>query len=65
MSYDIDAVRKKYIGFETAKARGRYPVEYDAIRRHCHMVDDNDPLFIDPDYARRTAIGAVTAPPSG
>jgi len=65
MSYDIDAVRKKYIGFETAKARGRYPVEYDAIRRHCHMVDDNNPLFIDLDYAQRTAIGAVTAPPSG
>ena len=65
MAYDIEAVRQKYIGFETAKARGRYPVEYDAIRRHCHMVDDNNPLFIDPEYAKGTSHGAVLAPPSG
>ncbi len=63
--YDIEAVRRKYIGFETAKARGRYPVEYDAIRRHCHMVDDNNPLFLDPEYAKTTAHGAVLCPPSG
>src|SRR5688572_4264832 len=43
--YDIEEIRQKYVGFETAEARGRYPVEYDAIRRHCHMVDDNNPLF--------------------
>jgi acyl dehydratase len=65
MAYDIEAVRQKYIGFETAKARGRYPVEYDAIRRHCHMVDDNKPLFIDPEYAKATSHGVVLAPPSG
>ena len=65
MAYDIEAVRQKYIGFETAKARGRYPVEHDAIRRHCHMVDDNNPLFIDPEYAKGTPHGAVLAPPSG
>ena len=65
LPYDIDAVREKYIGFETAKARGRYPVEYDAIRRHCHMVDDNNPLFLDPAYAAGTAHGAVVVPQSG
>ena len=65
MAYDIEEVRQKYVGFETAKARGRYPVEYDTIRRHCHMVDDNNPLFIDPDYAKSTSHGAVLAPPSG
>jgi acyl dehydratase len=65
MAYDIEAVRQKYIGFETAKAKGRYPVEHDAIRRHCHMVDDNNPLFIDPEYAKGTSHGAVLAPPSG
>ncbi len=63
--YDIAAVREKYIGFETATARGRYLVEYDAIRRHCHMVDDNNPLFLDPDYARKTAHESVICPPSG
>ena len=63
--YDIEAVRQKYIGSEIAKARGRYPVEYDAIRRHCHMVDDNNPLFLDPEYAGTTEHGAVLCPPSG
>ncbi len=63
--YDIEAVRRKYIGTEIAKARGRYPVEYDAIRRHCQMVDDNNPLFLDPEYAKTTEHGAVLCPPSG
>ena len=63
--YDIEAVRKKYIGTEIAKIRGRYPVEYDPIRRHCHMVDDNNPLYLDPEYAKSTEHGAVLCPPSG
>lgn len=63
--YDIEAVRQKYIGIEIAKSRGRYPVEYDAIRRHCHMADDNNPLFLDPEYAASTEHGAVLCPPSG
>jgi acyl dehydratase len=63
--YDIEAVRQKYIGFETAVTRGRYPVEHDSIRRHCHMVDDPNPLFLDPEYAGRTKYGAVICPPSG
>jgi 3-hydroxybutyryl-CoA dehydratase len=63
--YDIEEVRRKYIGFETAKAKGRYPAEHDPIRRHCHMVEDNNPLFIDPAYAAKTEHGAVLCPPSG
>lgn len=65
MAYDIDAVREQYIGFQTAKARGRYPVEHDPIRRHCHMVEDNNPLFIDPEYAATTEAGVNLCPPSG
>ena len=65
MAYDINAVREKYIGFQTAKARGRYPVEHDPIRRHCHMVEDNNPLFIDPKYAATTEFDANLCPPSG
>jgi len=63
--YDIEAVCKKYIGFETAVSQGRYPVEYDPIRRHCHMVEDSNPLFLDPEYARKTRYGQVICPPSG
>lgn len=61
--YDIQAVRAEWIGRKTAVIPGRYPVEYDAIRRHCHMVEDRNPLFLDPEYARRTKWGAVLAPP--
>lgn len=64
-AYDIEEVRQKFVGFETAPTRGRYPVEYDAIRRHCHMVDDNNPLFLDPAHAQKTSHGAVLCPPSG
>ena len=63
--YDIEAVRQKYVGFETAVSKGRYPVEHDPIRRHCHMVEDTNPLFLDPDYAQKTKYGAVICPPSG
>ena len=63
--YDIEDVRRSYIGFETAQTKGRYPVEYDAIRRHCHMVDDNNPLFLDPEYAKVTSHQTVLCPPSG
>ena len=61
--YDIDAVRSEWIGRQTDIVRGRYPVEYDAIRRHCHMVEDANPLFLDPEYAKTTKWGAVIAPP--
>jgi len=64
-TYDIEEVRRKYVGFETAEARGRYPVEHDPIRRLCHMVDDNTPLFLDPEHAKTTSHGAVLCPPSG
>lgn len=65
MAYDIEEVRRKYIGFATAKAQGRYPVEHDPIRRHCHMVEDANPLFLDPKYAAASEHGAVLCPPSG
>lgn len=63
--YDIEAVRQKYIGTEIPKARGRYPVEHDPIRRHCHMVDDNNPLFLDTEYARKAGYENALCPPSG
>ncbi len=63
--YDIEEVRRRYIGMETAESWGRYPVEHDPIRRHCHMVEDTNPLFLDPEYAKKTKYGAVICPPSG
>jgi acyl dehydratase len=61
--YDIDAVRSQWIGKASEKTRGRYPVEFDPIRRHCHMVEDTNPIFLDPDVAATTRFGGVIAPP--
>lgn len=54
---------RKLIGSETETVQGRYPVEYDPIRRYCHMNDDTNPLFLDPQYARQTSHGEVVCPP--
>jgi acyl dehydratase len=61
--YDIEAVRKEWVGKESPATAGRYPVEYDPIRRLCHMVEDPNPRFLDPGFAGRTRHGAVIAPP--
>ena len=37
--YDIEAVRAEWIGRKAPVYHGRYPVEYDPIRRYCHMVE--------------------------
>ena len=61
--YDIESVRQEWLGRTTDVVRGRYPVEYDSIRRHCHMVEDTNPLFLDPEYGEASEHGAVIAPP--
>lgn len=47
MAYDVTAVKARWEGYETPLAWGRYPVERDPIRRHCHMVDDLNPRFLE------------------
>lgn len=61
--YDIDAVQREWKGKTTQPTVGRYPVEHDPIRRHCHMVESTNPLFLDPDFAAQSRHGAVVAPP--
>ncbi|MBM3945799.1 MAG: MaoC family dehydratase [SAR202 cluster bacterium] len=56
------AEARKLIGRETKPVRARYPVELDPIRRFCHMSGDNNPLFLDPEHARKSRFGAVIAP---
>jgi acyl dehydratase len=62
--YDLDAVRAEWIGKVVGTSEARYPVEYDPIRRHCHMVGDTNPLFLDPVAAATGPHGAVVVPPS-
>ena len=61
--YDIEAVRKDWIGKRTPVSGGLYPVEYEPIRRFCHMVEDTNPLYLDPGYAATTQYGGVIVPP--
>ena len=62
--YDIEQVRKEWIGKKTPRQDGRYPVEYDPIRRHEHMCRDKNPLFLDPEWCKKSSpYGEVIAPP--
>ncbi len=54
---------RRQIGTETPIRWARYPVEYEPIRRWCHMVECDNPLYLDPDYAARTRWGKVLCPP--
>lgn len=62
-AYDIEAVRQEWVGRASDLTAGRYPVEYDPIRRHCQMVEDTNPLFLDPEFAAQTRFGGVIVPP--
>jgi 3-hydroxybutyryl-CoA dehydratase len=46
VAYDVNAVKQRWEGHETPLSWGRYPVEHEPIRRHCHMLDDANPRFI-------------------
>ncbi|MBI1847086.1 MAG: MaoC family dehydratase N-terminal domain-containing protein [Candidatus Rokubacteria bacterium] len=46
MTYDLAAVQKAWEGRETPLVWGRYPVEFDPIRRLCHMVEDANPRWL-------------------
>jgi acyl dehydratase len=60
--YDLEAVRRDWLGKSVASSCGRYPVEHDPIRRYCHMVGDTNPLFLDAELARLGPYGRVIAP---
>jgi acyl dehydratase len=60
--YDIEVVRSEWIGSVVDSSEGRYPVEYDPIRRYCNMIHDDNPLYLDLEVARHGPYGAVIAP---
>lgn len=64
LDYDIDEVRENWINRLISTSQGRYPVELDPIRRHCHMVGDLNPAFLNPAIAKKGPYGAVIVPPS-
>jgi acyl dehydratase len=54
---------KKRIGRWSEEITYRYPVEYEPISRYCRMVDDDNPLFLDPEYGAKTKWKGVILPP--
>ena len=59
----ILAEARRQIGAETSLRWALYPVEHEPIRRWCHMVECNNPLYLDPAYAAGTRFGRVVCPP--
>ena len=60
---EVFAECRKAIGTETPRSASRYPAEHESIRRYCHMVEDDNPLFLDPGYAAEHRYGAIVCPP--
>ena len=54
---------KSWVGKEAAPFTNPYPVEHESIRRYCSMVDDENPLFLDPEYGKKTRYGGTPLPP--
>jgi len=62
---EILATARKLIGTETEPVKARYPVEYDPIRRYCHSTGDENPLYLDPDYGKKSRFGGTPVPMCG
>jgi acyl dehydratase len=54
---------KAVLGQESPPREALYPVEHEPIARFCAMSDDDNPLYLDPEYGKRTKYGATIAPP--
>ena len=62
--FNLAAVQREWRGKSLGVSRGRYPVEYDPIRRYCHMTGETNPLFLDREAAASGPYGAVICPPA-
>lgn len=60
--FDLEAVKAKWIGQKTPKIRAKYPVEHEPIRRHCLMVGNENPRYIEPGYAQHTPCPPTAIP---
>ncbi len=52
--YRLESVQAEWLRFTTEKKRAKYPVEHEPIRRYCQMVGNENPLYLEPDYAEKT-----------
>jgi len=56
---------KEWLGKESPRSPGGYPVSEVQIMYWCDMVEDSNPLYEDGEYARASRHGGVIAPPMG
>lgn len=59
----LEELRSQFVGREIDILEPLYAVEHDPIRRCCHMVEDDNPLYLDEEYASKTSYGSVICPP--
>lgn len=53
---------KSFIGYEEVFSDG-YPIEEGMIRRFAEAIGDNNPLYRDKEFARKSPFGGIVAPP--
>ena len=56
---------KEWLGKESSKSPGGYPVSEVQVMYWCDMVEDNNPIYSDTDYARKSRHDGMIAPPMG
>lgn len=56
---------KQWLGQESAKSRGGYPVSDVQLMYWCDMVEDGNPLYGDTEYAKTSRHQGMIAPPMG
>ena len=56
---------KAWLGVESEKSPGGYPVSEVQIMYWCDMVEDSNPLYADTEYARKSRHQGMIAPPMG
>ncbi len=60
----IPAEVQECIGRVSGFVEGADEVNQAMIRIWCEMVEDSNPLYTDPDYARDTEYGGIISPPT-
>ncbi len=56
---------KEWLGKVGPRSYGAYPISEVQIMYWCDMVEDDNALYVDGDYARKSRHGGVVAPPMG
>jgi acyl dehydratase len=62
---EIPDFAKAWLGVESEKSPGGYPVSEVQVMYWCDMVEDSNPLYGDTEYARKSRHKGMIAPPMG